>query len=98
MEYALNREPRLFQHTTFRVDKFHYNHNHLCCEMYSLDHYPESMQDFVNSSSAEIVNSYLETLKSQIAYMTQETCMRFFRFIFGYLNHNKNNVLLQSKA
>lgn len=93
MEYCLNREPLLFQHTSFQVDKFHYNHNHTCCPMFSLDHFPDAMLDFVNSSSGEGCNTYTTYFKSQVSYMKQATFMEFMHLMYGVRNSKINQKL-----
>jgi hypothetical protein len=68
------------------VDKFHYWANHKCSELCCLDRYPDSMIDFVNSSSAESLNSFLDNFKSVVAYMGQKMAMQFLYTILGLRN------------
>jgi hypothetical protein len=93
LEYALNREPHLFAHTKMLVDKFHYNHNHKCNPTFSLDHYPASMIDLINSSSCESTNSYTDLFKTQVAYMTQAHAMVFLKTHYGNRNYHLNQKL-----
>lgn len=80
-EYILNREPNLFKWVIFFVDKFHKRANHKCKELFDLDSHP--IMGFLNSSTIESLNSYVQHFRRQVAGMKQETAMLYIAFMLA---------------
>lgn len=68
-QYVLNREPVMFQNTTFLVDRFHWRGHTGCSSGYNMDIYQQEYLASLNSQINEQANAGLQKIKGHIAYM-----------------------------
>lgn len=85
LEYCLNREPVMFKHTKFLVDRFHYL-GHKCSKLFSMDHYAHLRG--INSSIMESLNSFVQGFKPQLSQMTQKNFMQYLKYLFMSKNQD----------
>ena len=68
-QYVLNREPVMFQNTTFLVNRFHWGGCTGCSSGYYMDIYQQEYLASLNSQINEQANPGLQKIKGHIAYM-----------------------------
>jgi len=88
-QYCLNREPAIFKHTQFSVDRFHWKGHIGCSSGYCLDQYQHPQLKAINSQINEQANSNLQHIKGQLAYMSIEN----FKFTLSLFLAIKNQDL-----
>lgn len=96
-EYCLNREPLLFQNSTFLIDRFH-RCNHKCCNIFNMNKFPNMTS--VNSSAMEQLNSFLDKFSTPISFMKQSTAVRFIIImlkVYNYYRIKKESHFLDPK-
>lgn len=93
LEYCLNREPLMFKHTKFLVDRFHYL-GHKCSRLFSMDHYPHLQK--INSSIMESINSFLQGFKPQLSQMNQKNFMTYLKHLIMSKNQDALAKVLAS--
>jgi len=92
-KYVLRRAPQFFSNTAFRIDRLHiYNHEG-CSSGYNLATYPNHMSvatnvrlDKLNTQIAEQVNSLLDGIRTQVAYMGHDNAMAYVKFFLAQYN------------
>jgi hypothetical protein len=95
MEYCLNREPHMFKHSKFLVDRFHYL-GHKCSRVFSMDHYPHLRK--INSAIMESLNSFFQSFKPQLSQMSQKHFMEYFEHLVKSKNNDLKNKLRNAFA
>ena len=90
--YCLKREPVRFQHTQFRVDRFHFNKNHTSCSLgYSLDTYSaDPIIASMNSSVCEQANKDLRRLSTSASCMSPENLIVHAKIYLAIRNMYKH--------
>jgi hypothetical protein len=86
-EYAMNREPLLFQHTKFVVDAFHWS-NHTCSPCYNPKRLPGICN--VNGSTAEQCNSFLSIFQQSMGGMKLSSFMLTLQHVIKMHNEWKD--------
>lgn len=95
MEYCLNREPHMFKHSKFLVDRFHYL-GHKCSRVFSMNHYPHLRK--INSAIMESLNSFFQSFKPQLSQMSQKHFMEYFEHLVKSKNNDLKNKLRNAFA
>ena len=89
-EYLYNRFPETFSNIQLFIDWWHAA-SHTCSGVFKLQAYPH-FQEFV-STGAEVLNSFLQLMRGQTPFMTQETEMAFINAAIGFRNFLVNEDL-----
>jgi hypothetical protein len=85
--YCLKREPALFSHCRFFVDRFHWNNHSACSIGYDMQRYSsDPTLVSVNSQVTEQLNSCLQKLRRSLSYMSYKKFMLHLK-MFLYLRN-----------
>lgn len=91
--YVMKRAPHFFRHTAFRIDRLHVYAHKGCSSGYNLGEYPAQMAVAngisliaLNTQVAEQVNSLLESIRTQVAFMTHDNAMMYIKYYLAKYN------------
>ena len=82
------RDPHLFKHTTFLVDRFHWK-NHSCNPSYSLNCVHNEDYKRINSQGCEQLFSTLRRITTQVSFMRIENVFHNVRYFLYCLNQRE---------
>jgi len=82
--YALNRDPKRYSATRFRIDRMHTKNHTTCSNGYALREFDE-----INSQMVEQNNSRLATLRAQLSYMNVRNFLVHCAIFLASTNEDK---------
>jgi hypothetical protein len=103
--YALKREPGFFAQTRFRIDRVHQAGHVGCHEGYNLTSYPDNCPVLggtmrlhaMNSQVCEQAHSSLETISTQVKFMSQDHFLQYVRYFLYRHNVGKIRTLEETR-
>lgn len=93
-QFVLNREPKRFEKTLFRIDRLHFHKGHpRCSRGYDMDAYKaDTFIRELNSQCCEQANADLRRLSQQLTYMTPKNLMHHTALFLALRNQQKKGV------
>lgn len=96
VDYFLKREPNYFKDFFGCVDNLHIRGHKNCAESYDARKFDKLKG--LNTEAAEQVNSILQRIKRQVAFMTQPHFMKLVSFFLSCINEEKNSNIKSKKT